>query len=392
MPSTPSASVAVIGLGHVGARRARIAAEDPEIAAVTLLDLDAERTRRIADDLTAHVGDRCRVEATPTPDSWPAWFAAHPHTFAVVSTTNRWLAPIGVAALESGAHVLVEKPMGRNATEATALAHAAHESGRTLHVGFTLRGHPAVERSLELARSGAIGRPIFARCIYGHGGRPGYDREWRCDASEAGGGSLLDQGVHAIDLIHAVFGPADRIVGAQMQTACWDTAPLEDNAFATLAWDDGCTATLHTSWTHWRNRFEWQIYGELGAIEVSGLGDEGSSYGLETLILDRRDPQRAGAPDRQVETFPGPDRSFIKDWKTFRAAAAGDGTKLPGNGIDSLAVMRAADAIYAAARTAAGNRAAQREAGPAGGLAESPSTPGTSALGAAPQDRSGQDR
>lgn len=339
-------SVVVVGAGAVGSKRAAIAATDPRVTAMTVVDIDPERATRVASALR---GIDVNTAAAPTPSEWPAWLERRCPDFVVVSTTNRHLAPIGIAALEAGAHVLIEKPMGRNAEEAAALSTAAERNGRVLHVGFTLRGHPAIESCLELVRAGRLGRLLFARCIYGHGGRPGYDQEWRGDPNEAGGGELLDQGVHVVDLIHAVFGSPDHVEGARLQTGVWDIAPLEDNAFAVLGWDDGRTATLHTSWTQWRNRFEFEVFGELGSISVRGLGGEGSSYGVESIVHERRDPSQPGAPSAERREFGDRDRSFEIDWQRFVAATEGAHHSLAATTAESLAVMQTIDAIYAKA-------------------------------------------
>src|SRR5262249_19039349 len=118
----------------------------------------------------------------------------------VVSTVNRSLHPITTAALGAGKHVLCEKPLGRNAVEARDMVGAARASGRVLKTGFNHRHHPAIGRARAAAHNGELGRLTFVRCVYGHGGRLGYDKEWRAVAELSGGGELLDQGVHVIDL------------------------------------------------------------------------------------------------------------------------------------------------------------------------------------------------
>jgi predicted dehydrogenase len=110
------------------------------------------------------------------------------------------LAPVTIASLESGKHVLCEKPLGRNFAEAEQMVAAAGKTGRILKTGFNHRHHPAVWKARELVRQGAIGPLMFIRAVYGHGGPPGYEKEWRADANLSGGGELLDQGVHILDL------------------------------------------------------------------------------------------------------------------------------------------------------------------------------------------------
>ena len=125
---------------------------------------------------------------------------------AVVATTHDALAPISTAALLAGKHVLCEKPLGRNPREARQAVIAAEQSGRVLKVGYNHRYHPAIQKLHEVCTAGEIGPLLSIRARYGHGGRPGYDREWRTNPAKAGGGELLDQGAHLIDLAKWLLG------------------------------------------------------------------------------------------------------------------------------------------------------------------------------------------
>jgi predicted dehydrogenase len=272
---------------------------------------------------------------------WREGLARTAPGIVVASTTNAHLMPIALAALAQGAHVLIEKPMGRNAGEARAMADAARASGRVLQVGFNHRFHPAIRKALTLARSGTFGRVLFARCTYGHGGRKGYEKEWRGSRDECGGGELLDQGVHVLDLFQALLGRPTR-VHCELGTFAWPIAPLEDNAFALLRYGGGQVATFHTSWTQWKNRFELQIYCDEGSLEVAGLG---GSYGTETLTIARR-RHEGGAPALWTESFAGPDRSWEDEWDELVRVIGNGG---PGNAGESLQVMETLAELYRSA-------------------------------------------
>jgi predicted dehydrogenase len=276
------------------------------------------------------------------PDWRDALARLHP-AIVVACTSNQTLLPVATAALASGTHVLIEKPMGRNAGEARAIAAAARAARRTFKVGFNHRWHPGIRRACEHARSGAFGPILFVRCVYGHGGRPGYEGEWR-GSPEAGGGELLDQGVHVLDLLHWLLGPP-AAVHCELADFCWPIAPLEDNAFALLRWSGGQIATFHTSWTQWRNRFELQIYCREGSLEVAGLG---GSYGTETLAIARRNAG-GGAPASWTECFPEPDSSWQREWDEFVSAIAGN-RQPPAWIDDGVAVMEILERLYQAAR------------------------------------------
>jgi predicted dehydrogenase len=257
-----------------------------------------------------------------------------------VCTSNNFLAPIAIAALESGKHVLCEKPMGRNADEAAKIASAARTADRTLKVGFTLRFHPALRRAHQLCASGDLGPLYFIHAVYGHGGRPGYEKEWRGDPELAGGGELLDQGVHLLDLSRWFLGDL-KVAAAITPRWHWEVAPLEDNAFVLLQSPAGQVANLHTSWTMWKNRFTFEAFGRDGYARVDGLG---GTYGVETLTVGRK-KQEGGTPRETITTYEQSDGSWEGDWHDLIDAI--EGGHDPEVGADAgVAVMQLVDEVY----------------------------------------------
>jgi len=263
----------------------------------------------------------------------------------VVATVNKSLLPITRAALQSGKHVLCEKPLGRNAYEAKEMMETAENANRVLKVGFNHRHHPALWRAQQMAQSGKIGPLMSIRAAYGHGGRPGYDQEWRGDPELAGGGELLDQGVHVIDLCRWFMGDFVQVSG-MLGTWFWQVAPLEDNGFALLRTAQGQVAQVHTSWTQWKNLFRFEIFGRDGFLLVNGLG---GSYGVETLTLGKRRPE-SGPPLMETWEFPGPDISWQAEWEEFKKAIQ-EGRQPLGNGHDGYQAARVIDAIYESSKT-----------------------------------------
>ncbi len=326
--------VGVIGAGLIGSRRAATAAEGPGSRLIAVSDIDPDRSARVA----ALYGGR------PVSD-WRDLISDPDVGAVVVSTFNSSLCPITIAALEAGKHVLCEKPLGRNSQEAEAMVAAASQSGRTLKVGFNLRFHPALRQARRLCAEGAIGDLYFVRGIYGHGGRSGYDREWRGNAELAGGGELLDQGVHLVDLARWFVGDLKYVHGCVMRWF-WDIAPLEDNAFVTLAGPGDKIVNLHGSWTQWKNRFSFEVYGHDGFICVQGLG---GNYGTETLTVASR--RGSGPPEENTNSFDFPDLSWQADWWDFLTAIE-TGHRPEVDGAEALAVMRLVDDVYADCRGA----------------------------------------
>jgi predicted dehydrogenase len=271
---------------------------------------------------------------------------SHPQIEAVVvATYNKSLLPVTVEALGNGKHVLCEKPLGCNAWEAKAMVDASQTANRILKVGFNHRYHPALWQAQEIVQSGKIGPLMSIRAAYGHGGRQGYDQEWRGNPDLAGGGELLDQGVHIVDLCRWFLGDFVQVNG-MLGTWFWQVAPLEDNGFGLLRTAAGQIATIHTSWTQWKNLFRMEIFGRDGYLLVNGLG---GSYGTETLTLGVRRPE-SGPPHEEEWEFPGPDISWQAEWKEFRAAIQ-EGRQPLGNGNDGYQAARTIDAIYESART-----------------------------------------
>jgi predicted dehydrogenase len=325
--------IGIVGCGLIGNRRAQVAqAAEDEVLLVA--DINQERARTTAEAVGA-----------PWDDDWLG-VTSHPKIEAVVvATINKTLLPITLAALQSGKHVLCEKPLGRNAREAKAMVDSARTAKRTLKVGFNHRHHPALWKAHELLQTGTIGPLMYIRAAYGHGGRPGYDQEWRGDPDLAGGGELLDQGVHLVDLCRWFLGDFVQ-VGGMLGTWFWQVAPLEDNGFALLRTAAGQIATLHTSWTQWKNLFRFEIFGRDGYLIVDGLG---GSYGVECLTFGRRRPE-SGPPLEETWEYPGPDLSWQAEWQEFINAIHEQRQPL-GNGNDGYQAARVIDALYESGKT-----------------------------------------
>jgi predicted dehydrogenase len=325
--------IGIVGCGLIGYRRAVVAQQTGDDV-LLVADLNPEVAGKTAASL--------HTEGT---QEWQA-VTGHPQIEAVVvATFNKFLLPVTVDALKHGKHVLCEKPLGRNAEEAGAMVQAAARSNRILKTGFNHRHHPAVWKAHELALSGQIGPLMAIRAAYGHGGRPGYDQEWRANADLAGGGELLDQGVHIVDLCRWFLGDFVQVSG-MLGTWFWQVAPLEDNGFALLRTAAGQIATIHTSWTQWKNLFRFEIFGQNGYLLVEGLG---GSYGVERLTLGIRRPE-SGPPEQETWEFPGPDISWQAEWAEFKAAIREE-RQPTGNGHDGYQAARVLDGIYESAKT-----------------------------------------
>ncbi|HEU4758795.1 MAG TPA: Gfo/Idh/MocA family oxidoreductase [Dehalococcoidia bacterium] len=325
--------VGIIGAGLQGWRRAPAlkACADAGLAVVGSAHLAA--ARRLAAEL-----DGCDAV-----EGWEAVVERPGLDAVIVCTPPHLHARISIAAMERGLHVLCEKPLARTLAEAEAMVDAATRAGVVLKCGFNHRHHPGIQLARRWLDEGRIGEPIFLRCCYGIGGRPGYEKEWRADPRLVGGGQLMEQGIHAVDLARWFLGELTAVT-AMLSTGFWPVQPLEDNAFVLYRAAGGAMASIHSSLTQWKNLFSLEVYGQDGYATVEGLG---SAYGTERAVLGRRDFE---APfGEEIVEFRGPDRSWQEEWREF-AAATGNGGRPLGDGRDGLEAMRLVCAAYRAAR------------------------------------------
>jgi predicted dehydrogenase len=318
--------VGIIGCGLVGQKRADSLMGHELIACA---DVEPSRAEALAarfpaahwsDDPRSVIGDD-RISAV------------------IVATPHHSLASNALAAIEAGKHVLVEKPGGRSPDEVRALVEAARRYRVTVKAGFNHRFHPALRRARQIFDEGGVGELMYVRGRYGHGGRPGYEREWRADPVLSGGGELLDQGSHLIDLSRWFGGDVTEVHG-QIATCYWPMR-VEDNAFVSLTMQHGAIAWLHASWTEWKNLFCFEIFGRTGKLQIDGLG---GSYGPERLTYYRMLPEM-GPPETTSWEFVGPDRSWDAEFEHFSECVE-SGQQPSGSIEDALANLEVVATLY----------------------------------------------
>jgi predicted dehydrogenase len=301
---------AIAGCGLIGAKRFEAL---PPGWVVAACDLVMERAAALA----ARAGERC-VAVTDIREVLDAVDAV------IIATINANLAPIAELCIRAGKHVLIEKPVAASSAEIEKLAALADKHGVLVRAGYNHRYHPAMQEARRIFESGALGQLMFIRGRYGHGGRIGYDREWRAHAHLSGGGELMDQGVHLIDLAGWFLGEWNSVDG-HTATYFWDMS-VDDNAFVSLRNAAGNTAWLHASCTEWKNLFSFEIYGRNAKLHIEGLG---GSYGVERLYHYQMLPTM-GPPDTLIYEYPRGDvswkletREFIEDIRLNRIPEPG---------------------------------------------------------------------
>jgi predicted dehydrogenase len=318
--------VAIVGCGLIGRKRAQALGNHRLVACADLVPALAEGLASQHPGSIATADYRAAVE--------------HSEVDAViVATTNNMLTPVGLAAVEAGKHVLIEKPAARNAAELRQVLAAAERQGTMAKVGFNHRFHPAFQKARQIVDEGGLGPLLYIRARYGHGGRLGYEREWRSDPAIAGGGELLDQGVHLIDLSRWFLGDFAEVSG-HVGTYFWQM-PVEDNGFALLKTAAGQVAWLHASCTEWKNLFSFEIFGRDAKLQIDGLG---GSYGTERLTYYKMLPEM-GPPETSAWEYPREDRSWhaeVEHW--FGCIEAG--TRPSGTVEDAVAALEIVEQLY----------------------------------------------
>jgi predicted dehydrogenase len=215
----------------------------------------------------------------------------------------------------------------------------ARERKVLVRVGFNHRYHRAFRHARSIVDSGALGPLMFLRARYGHGGRVGYEREWRARPELSGGGELIDQGVHIIDLARWFLGDFTDVEGFA-HTYFWDM-PVDDNAFLLLKTAGKQVAFLHASCTEWKNTFSFELYGRSGKLQVDGLG---GSYGVERLTYYKMLPDM-GPPETTVWEYPMEDNSWEAEMTEFLEDIRQGKDPSPGLA-DAVAALEIVDRIY----------------------------------------------
>jgi predicted dehydrogenase len=324
---TLNPGVAIVGCGLIGQKRALALGGCPLV-----ICCDTQRIR--AEELAR------RFPGAKAECDW-SLAATNPEVeIVVVATTHDQLASVARLAAAAGKHVLIEKPGARRAGELDPVLCESERTGARVRVGFNHRYHRSLQAAHRIFREGVLGELMYVRGRYGHGGRPGYDREWRADPKISGGGELLDQGVHLIDLARWFLGDFSDVTG-HIATYYWDM-PVEDNAFLLMKTEAGKTAFLHATWTEWKNTFSLEICGRNGKLEITGLG---GSYGMEKLALYKMLPCM-GPPETTIWEYPMADNSWDLEFREFLDDILLQRDPQPGVR-DAQSALRVVERIYA---------------------------------------------
>lgn len=325
-------NVGIIGFGKMGQTRAAALRDDGRATVVKVYDVHLPKDVPFAIAASAQ-------EIIDDPQI----------TIVFVCATNEVNKPLTIAALKAGKHVFCEKPPAFNADDVREIMEVEKASGRVLMYGFNHRHHGGVMKMKQVVDSGAYGRILWMRGRYGKSVDSDYLKTWRSDRSRAGGGILIDQGIHMLDLfLHMTGAPFDD-VHAFVSSRYWKIPGIEDNVFAIMRnQTSGVEVSFHSTMTQWRHMFSLEVFLERGYLVLNGLKTSSGSYGDEELTIAKN---RAIAPAANFESEErlhfAVDTSWAREAEHFMDAVSFGMPILYGNSRQALDVMSLIDRIYA---------------------------------------------
>lgn len=324
--------VGIAGYGVVGKRRRHYIDIHPQLETVAVCDQNFKQGGVMADGIKYHSNYRDLLK--------------EPLDILLVSLPNYLAAEVTIAGLEKGLHVFCEKPPACSVAEVEKVIVTEKKNPKLkLKYGFNHRYHDSARKALEIIGSGELGEIINLRGVYGKSKIIPFSGGWRAQRKYAGGGILLDQGIHMVDLMRLFCGEIVD-VKSYVSNRFWKH-DVEDNAYALMRDDRGRIAMLHSSATQWQHRFSLEIALTEGYLEMKGILSGSKSYGQEKLIVGRRAESEQGSTSEETITFLE-DNSWRDEINEFVEAVISGRKIKEGSSADALATMRLVYRIYLA--------------------------------------------
>lgn len=324
--------VGIAGYGVVGKRRHACVDRNPHMELVAVCD------RVFDEEGTLSGGIRCYPDYRR--------LLEEDIDVLIVCLTNEIAPEVTIAGLELGLHVFCEKPPGRDVEDIVRVMQSErNHSDCKLMYGFNHRYHESVQDALRLIRSGALGRIINMRGVYGKSKLITFNQpDWRTKREIAGGGVLLDQGIHMVDLMRLFAGEFTE-VQSFISNSHWGYE-VEDNAYALMRTADGIVGMLNSSATQWRHRFNLDINLERGSIILGGILSGSKSYGAETLTVVTVDHDNDNGDPKEQLTRYNHDPSWEEEINRFADCIVNNQSVESGSSSDALNTMRLVYKIY----------------------------------------------
>lgn len=332
--TNPPLKAGIIGYGKVGKIRHECIKSIPSLELMGICDTDREAVR--GSGVTYYSDYKKLLDEFPD--------------MVFVCTHNCYIPGITIDAISRRIHVFSEKPPGKTLEDVVAIHDTANRNPDIkVKFGFNHRYHGGIIEANAIANSGQLGKVMWMRGVYGKAGGPGYDKGWRNNKDLSGGGILIDQGVHMLDLFRYFSGEYDEIKSF-VGRSYWQVE-VEDNIFAILRNSKTSqTAMIHSSATQWRHKFLLEIYLEKGYLEIDGILSSTRTYGRETLKIARCIFDENGYPlpnPQETITYYDNDNSWIDEINDFVDCITGDKPVSNGNVEDAVKTMDLVQRIYA---------------------------------------------
>ena len=328
-------NVGIVGLGKMGHIRADVIIKHPKLNLLAACDVIETKGKDFPESGFFHDYDELLKQSIDV---------------VFVCTPNRYVPEIVVAALEKGIHVFCEKPPGRNLDDVIMMQEAEKANpGIKLKFGFNHRYHEAVQEAKSIVDSGRLGRIMWIRGTYGKSGGPLYDKDWRSKPEISGGGILLDQGIHILDLATMFCGDFTDI--HSFITRSYWQIEVEDNAFIIMKNALGQIAMIHSSASQWQHRFLMEIYLEKGSLTIDGILSSTRTYAPETLKVGRCLYDNDGYPlpnPQETLTIYEEDKSWYLEVDDFVWCIMEDKPVDIGSSQDAYKVMELVQKLYRA--------------------------------------------
>jgi predicted dehydrogenase len=266
-----------------------------------------------------------------------------------ISLPNKFAAGATSLSLQKGLHVFCEKPPAKTLSELINVQNilSKHPSLKLMY-GFNHRFHLSVEEAKSIINKNTFGKIINMKGVYGKSQMISFNQtDWRTKREESGGGILLDQGIHMLDLMRYLSGQDFTEIFSFIDNAFW-SFDVEDNAYVLMKSRDGVVAQLHSSATQWRHVFNLEITLEKGSLVLGGLLTGSKSYGDETLKVITSDPAKdQGVPRESISKY-NEDVSWDNEIKYFAKSLQDDLNIQRGSIEDAIETMSLIESIYKA--------------------------------------------
>jgi predicted dehydrogenase len=321
-------NIGIIGFGKMGQIRNRVISSMKDVNVVSIYDPVNINTEIENMKSPTHLIENTEIDAV------------------FICTPNHLNKPLTIQSLQAGKHVFCEKPPAFTANEMEEIRSVEKKSGKVLMYGFNLRHHESIVHMKKLIDKHEYGKVLWMRGRYGKSVDDSFYNNWRAKREFAGGGILIDQGIHMVDLFLYLGGDFDNVY-AVVSNLYWQLN-VEDNVFATMEnTKTGMSASIHSTMTQWRHLFSLEVFLEKGYLVLNGLKTSSNTYGDEILTIARnRSVAPAATWEDEKQISYQSDTSWESEVIGFFSAIKSNKPVTIGNSTDALKLMKIVDKIY----------------------------------------------